>query len=1075
MKTTSLTHCVALFSLSFTYAAPELVPSKEVPQIQIQADTDLKVFADHKSHGVFSPTAISIDEQGRVLVTETWRFMNNRGIDDNRQRRYWIHEDIAAQTTADRLAMYKKWYPKHPPEHYTRHAEKIRMLFDADNNGVADKHTIFADRFNDPLDGTAAGIFSYNGNVYFACIPHIWLLKDKDNDGVADTRTSLQEGFGVRVSFSGHDLNGFAFGPDGRIYATIGDRGFNIKTKEGKHYAYPGQGAILRFEPDGSNMEVIHIGLRNPKEIAFDQFGNAITVDNNSDQGDRARVVYVMEGGDSGWRMGHQILHSFHRTAGLAKRPINRWMQEKMWQPRDEKTRNLQPAYILPPLMNLTSGPSGLTYHPGPTSYPGKPGHFLISDYKGSPRHSRIHSFAVANHGAGMKVTEDFIYNNGVAVTDVEYGYDGKIYVADFIGGWSAHAAGRIYSLTKKGSENDTIAKEVSQLVTQDFTSFPTKKLIDLLGHQDMRIRLRTQFALAEKKNPQLFEDALTSHKQLIPQLHAIWGLGMIARREHSSAKQATARLVFHAMNASNPEMKAQIAKCLGEAKGSEKVDLALMHLIKASSPRVQAFAAIALGKIKHKPAFNPLVALIAKNNNQDVYLRHACVVGLLGSGNIKQFLSLKNHSSPAVRLAAVLALRHHRSPEVAQFIHNQPEAIRDEAIRAIHDLPIIPAQSQVADILPRYARTPGKTPGFTPMMQRRLVHAAFRVGGDKNIRALLAYIGSPDSTIDLNQRREAIRLLSLWNTPPKIDQSLGRWNPLPPRNNTHLTQILQQELPKLLSQESPVTAELLALSTHYKLKLDALPVEKLIAIVKNKKLSGEARAEALRSIAQNPPSNFEALLASLVSKNHATVAATALQLHMKLAPKKSTPLIIAATQLGEAVSLRQKAWKLTAEANSIDSQLTQHLNQALEQLAAGKGDKQSTLEILAAGKKHPKVSAALAKYKATLDPKDPLSPYLATIHGGNTKKGEAIFRSHPAAQCMRCHTTEKHHDVAMAGPNLSSIAKQGDRRFLLESLVNPNATIAKGYGKVSAMPPMGLILKKEELRDLIAYLSTLK
>ena len=73
----------------------------------------------------------------------------------------------------------------------------------------------------------------------------------------------------VRFSLSGHDMNGFALGPDGRIYGTIGDRGFNIVTREGVKYEYPDQGAVFRFDPDGSNFEVVHTGLRNPKEIAF--------------------------------------------------------------------------------------------------------------------------------------------------------------------------------------------------------------------------------------------------------------------------------------------------------------------------------------------------------------------------------------------------------------------------------------------------------------------------------------------------------------------------------------------------------------------------------------------------------------------------------------------------------------------------------------------------------------------------------------------------------------------------------------------------------------------------------------
>jgi len=1056
---------------SASFAAPKLVPSKEQPQIKITPDTELKIFADQKSQGVVSPTALTIDEKGRVLVTETWRFMNEHGIDDNRNRRYWIKEDIAAQTTDDRLAMYKRWYAKHPPEHYTKHAEKIRMLWDTNGDGVADKHTIFANGFNDPLDGTAAGIFSFNGDVYFACIPHIWKLNDKNDDGVSDSRKSLQDGFGVRVSFSGHDLNGFAYGPDGRIYATIGDRGFNIKTKEGKHYAYPGQGAILRFDPDGSNMEVIHTGLRNPKEIAFDQFGNAITVDNNSDQGDRARVVYVMDGADSGWRMGHQVLHSFHRTAGMDKHPINRWMTEKMWQTRNE----LQPAYITPPLMNLTSGPSGLTYHPGPASYPGTPGHFLVCDYRGSARGSNILSFSVANEGAGMKVTENHLFNQGSAVTDVEYGYDGKVYVNDFIGGWSTHQAGRIYTLSKKGSKDDATIKEVSELVRGSFEKMDEPKLTGLLSHSDMRIRLRAQFALAKKSKPELFVSAFNESKTLLPKLHSVWGLGMISRTKGDAGEQATAKLIFMAMQGYEEEIKAQIARCLGEAQPIEKRDLALMNLLRDASPRVKSFAALSLGRIKHAPAFPEFVKLIETNADKDAHLRHAGVMGLLGAGTIKQLVGLKDHKSDAVRLAAVLTLRRHRSPEIVQFLKDSSKKVTYASIRAINDLPIVEVQSAVADILPRFAGTPGKVDEFTPMMQRRLVHSAFRVGGDKNIQALLAYIGSSNSTVDLDQRREAVRLIGLWNTPPEIDQSVGRFQPLPKRDNQNLTKILQLELPKLLTKDSPVTAELLALSTHYKLKLDGIPPSRLLSIANNAKLQSKARAEALKSLAQNPPADFTKQLAGMVANKDALVAATALMLHEELSGSGSADLIYNSTHQSKPLILRQTAWAMAASTGS--NKLQQHLAAAVRELASGKGDKECALEIITSAEvqKHTLVVQALASYKKSLDAKNPLSAYKIALHGGNAATGAELFNSHPAAQCMRCHTTEKHHDVAMAGPNLSGLAKRGDRNFLLESLVAPNAKVAKGFGTVSAMPPMGLLMTPQEIRDVVAYLSTLK
>ena len=141
----------------------------------------------------------------------------------------------------------------------------------------------------------------------------------------------------MHVGFLGHDLHGLRMGPDGKLYFSIGDRGFNVTTREGRRLAVPDTGSVLRCNPDGTELEVFATGLRNPQELAFDQFGNLFTCDNNSDSGDRARWVYVVEGGDSGWRIGYQFIEE----------PISRgpWNEERLWEPR----RAVQAAYLVPP------------------------------------------------------------------------------------------------------------------------------------------------------------------------------------------------------------------------------------------------------------------------------------------------------------------------------------------------------------------------------------------------------------------------------------------------------------------------------------------------------------------------------------------------------------------------------------------------------------------------------------------------------------------------------------------------------------------------------------------------------
>ena len=92
----------------------------------------------------------------------------------------------------------------------------------------------------------------------------------------------------------------------------------------------------------------------------------------------------------------------------------------------------------------------------------------------------------------------------------------------------------------------------------------------------------------------------------------------------------------------------------------------------------------------------------------------------------------------------------------------------------------------------------------------------------------------------------------------------------------------------------------------------------------------------------------------------------------------------------------------------------------------------------------------------------------------GDAARGKEIFRTHPIANCARCHIVGG--VGGPVGPALDTIASRKQEDYILESLVDPGATIAEGYqGKVSPMPPMGVLLKPQELADVMAYLMTLK
>ena len=92
----------------------------------------------------------------------------------------------------------------------------------------------------------------------------------------------------------------------------------------------------------------------------------------------------------------------------------------------------------------------------------------------------------------------------------------------------------------------------------------------------------------------------------------------------------------------------------------------------------------------------------------------------------------------------------------------------------------------------------------------------------------------------------------------------------------------------------------------------------------------------------------------------------------------------------------------------------------------------------------------------------------------GDPKRGLAIFQQHPIAACIRCHKVKGQGGIV--GPPLDSIAARQSRESIYESLVDPNAKIAEGFQlQASPMPPMGVLLKKQQLEDLMAYIMTLR
>ena len=982
-----------------------------------------------------NPVSFCLDNRGRVFVCESFR--QERGIEDNRKHAHWLNDDLAAQTVADRLAYIQKHLGEKAKD-YTKYDDRIRLLEDADGDGRAERATIFADRFNDIVDGTAAGVLFREGNLYLTCIPHLWLLKDKDGDGKAEVRRSLSEGYGVRFAFRGHDMHGLTIGPDGRLYFSIGDRGLNVTQGERK-LVNPESGSVLRCELDGSNLELFATGLRNPQELAFDDFGNLFTGDNNSDSGDQARWVHVVEGGDTGWRMAYQYLSD--------RGPFNR---EKIWHPYHEG----QPAYIVPPVTNFASGPSGLAYYPGT----GLPEHFknrfLLVDFRGGPANSGVRSFRMKPKGATFELVdaEEAIWR--VLATDVDFGPDGAIYLTDWVNGWGGEGKGRIYKFAATDAAVLATAEETRKLLADGFAKRSIEELAKLLTHADRRVRQEAQLALVAAKAAEPLAKIARANDSLLARVQAVWALEQLHRNGFEPARFVSA--VLPLIDDSDAEIRAQAAKVLGEARVGTAAGKLVAHL-SDESPRVRFFAAHSLGKLGHGSAIEPLLKLLEDNADKDPVLRHAAVMGLAGSagGSPSLLVAHAKHSSPSARIGLLLALRRLGSEETAIFLNDVDPRIVVEAARAIHDTPIPAAMPKLAALVTRGGRDDA--------LVRRVLNANFRAGTPEAAKAIAAYAARGD--VQTEMRIEALEMLDKWANPSNRDRVLGMWRPLTERPAGDAAAALRANLAGIFKGSDRVRTRAGQVAAALGIQ-EVIP--ELRAILADRTQPAESRASVLAALVTLNDTDVEATSRGVLTDSAPAVRAAARTILAQRGAEGAVALLAEAAVKGEKIE-RQAALAALGSVKTQDA--GDVLAAGLEQLLAGSYPADAKLDLLTAAVKQgdERLKPKLADYESRRAKDDPLAPFAECADGGDAARGKLLFFERSQLSCVRCHKIgETGGDV---GPELTKIATDKKRDYLLEALVVPSKTVAKNFETVVILDQDGVqhtgILKTEDEQKL--------
>ncbi|HRJ08465.1 MAG TPA: c-type cytochrome [Prosthecobacter sp.] len=1062
------------------------------------------------------PVACTVDEYGRVYVAATTR---RKAADlDIREHPMWIADDVGLTTVEEkreflkrelapgRLRLPRGGLKDHNKDgsidwqDLTVHSERVYQLRDTNGDGLADKMTVFAEGFNTEVTGIAAGILYHDGWVYLTCAPDLWRLKDTDDDGVADVREVVAHGFGMHIAYAGHDMHGPRLGPDGRIYWSIGDKGVSVTSKEGKKFHLPHEGAVLRVEPDGAGFEVFARGLRNVQEIAFDDFGNMFGVDNDADlPGERERLVYITDQSDSGWRCGHQYMKG-----------ASRWILEDVWLPQQpwKGGGSKQPLFITPPLANYSDGPAGFLHEPGTALGASLRGHFLLNQFPSG----RMDAFKLEPDGAAFKMTDPRTIHNGVMGIGMAWGVEGALYFADWDGGYPLDEKGGIWTLDSAADKDAAARRETMEIIATGFGSRPDSDLQKLLGHADRRVRMSAQLELAKRGQwDALLAIAADTGAPLLARVHAIWGAGIGLRHGKVPETLLHERLAAE----TDAEIQTQLVKIIGDAKPSVAATRAVDRMMTSESPRVRLHAALALGRMAPVSAGLSLAKVELNNaafylldrverDAHDPFLRHALVSGLAGCMSAEDLASRFDSESEPVRLVCALALARQRSPLIKDYLKDSSDAVFDEVCRAIHD------DGGIPDVLPELAALLDGGRPLTPPARRRAINANLRMGQPVNAARLLQHaLNQPPE-----QAVEALRTLLVFSKPPRLDLVDGMAGTYPRMDENALSpSLIETWKSDLLALKDPsLKTAVVELLIQLQLEVDA---SVLLAIAVDEKAETTLRIGALRLMtAKNPqaPAVAQALEKTSGKTAPEELRMESLALTARHQPERALGEI---SRVLDSGTLREKQAAISLLAAHPGSGADALMTAWLQKLADEKVETGLRLDVIEAAQGRESVAARVTAWQQTR--KTP--PAEDLIEGGDIKAGREIVNNHIGANCVACHTVEA-KEGSQVGPPLKGIGTLRARAELLESLVNPVAQIAEGYGlvsltlkdggshagslvsesdkavrlrlpdgalkeipreiilaqtpPVSVMPPMLGILTPREVRDVVAYLASL-
>lgn len=446
----------------------------------------------------------------------------------------------------------------------------IYKLVDTDNDGVADKKTVFADKVTSPR-----GICIVGNTVICLHPPELEAFTDKDGDGVAEERKVLIKGIGFDLSKRppDHTSNGATLGIDGWIYLAMGDFGFmEAEGTDGTKFQLRG-GGVVRVKPDGTGMELYARGTRNIYEVAVDPWLNLFARDNTNDGGGwDTRVEYYLGGVDLGY-------------------------------PR--KFKNFTDETF--PVLGIYGGGSGVGGVYVQEKGFGWPEGYDDALYTCDWGRSAVYRHQLKDKGATFEITQDTLLELE-RVTDMKMDAKGNGYVASWKGATFSYAgegAGYIVRISPE--------KPTGKTPDFNFKGKSSAALVaDLTNPDSHMLRIAAQQEILRRGKPDDFKsllaDAANKGGNVPGRIAALFTIKQLFKA------QSTPFLVKLAADA---EVKEFAIRALADvpAEGKDAPTSLFVDALKDPDDHVKAQAAIALSRLQRKEAAENLLPIASTSS----------------------------------------------------------------------------------------------------------------------------------------------------------------------------------------------------------------------------------------------------------------------------------------------------------------------------------------------------------------------------------------------------------------------------------------------------------------------------